>query len=99
MAFFQKTKEYKIKFNDEQVKVLEDSLLDIGQWGDTMWKEKISRCIERGSKRIKQELIQGGAKTLPVHDIDILKAAFKSKKYKNRKQRDEEDGDNRKKNK
>ena len=85
------TLRYTYDFTDEQEKIMLDSILDIKEWCDGAINGKISNCEGHGAKRIKEEKIRRGDKSMPIDEKDLMRDSFKDPDYKNRKQRDEEE--------
>lgn len=77
--------EYKRILTDDEMKILENDLLDVTDWINKAIEGKIHNC----KKRIEKEIVQKGKiQDLVKLDHDLVKAFFKQPDYKCRKDRE-----------
>lgn len=75
---------YTKTFTDEEEKVLKDRIIITPtQWIDNAIAGKLSNSLKNLATRRKQELIDGGATTIPAKDTDLATNAFADTAYKN----------------
>lgn len=74
---------------DEEIKIVENDVLDAEQWIKDAWKGKVNKCKDR---LIRSEIDTsiGKGEAIPAGDTAIIDKAFKRPEYKNRKERDAE---------
>ncbi len=72
---------------DNDVKIVENDVVDGEQWLRDAWAGKVNNCKKR---LIKQEIDRSvsNGETLPAGEDAIVQKAFLRSDYKNRKQRD-----------
>jgi hypothetical protein len=81
-------KTIKLEVLDDDVKIIENDVVDAEQWVRNAWVGKVNRCKER---LIKEEIaisINSG-ESIPAGDTAIIEKHFSRNGYENRKQRDE----------
>lgn len=79
--------EYKRVLSDDEMKILENDLLDVKDWIDKAIEGKINNC----KKRIEKDIVQKGKiQELVKLDHDLVKAFLKQPDYKCRKDREAE---------
>lgn len=78
-----------VTFNipDEEVKIVENDVLDAEEWLRNAWQGKLNKCKERLIKAEVDRSIKDG-ESIPAGESEIIDKAFKRPDYKSRKQRD-----------
>lgn len=71
---------------DDDIKIVENDILDAEQWIKDAWAGKVNKCKERIVKQEIERSVKSG-ETLPAGERAILQKAFNRSDYKNRKQR------------
>lgn len=72
---------------DNDMKIVENDVLDAEQWIKDAWAGKLNKCKERLLDQEVSRSVKDG-ETLPAGDTAIIQKAFARPDYKNRKQRD-----------
>lgn len=80
-----------ITLSEEEVKCLENDLLDIQKWVEDSLDNKIHNCRKRILQEWLPKLIQDPeVSSIPASESEILTQVMAHKNYKNRLQRDNE---------
>ena len=83
---------YKRQLTDREEKILLDQIMDIEKWVNGLIDGKINNCLGRLSKRRHLELINSGNLNVPATDELMADNAFSDINYKNRKDREQNQG-------
>jgi len=72
---------------DNDIKIVENDIVDAEQWIRSAWNGKLNKCKER---LVNQEVARSvkDSEPLPAGDTAIVQKAFTRPDYKNRKDRD-----------
>ena len=85
-------KKFQLELTDEEVKILENDLLDIKEWINGAIAGKINNCMKRAARQYEELAKAENLETMPVKELDKAKALFAKPGYKNRAARDLEQG-------
>lgn len=77
-----------INISDDEEKILLNDLLDIDEWFQLAKAGKVNSCTKRLAKSRRQELVKGGASTVPASYSDLALNAISASGYKNRRGRE-----------
>lgn len=77
-----------VELTDEQIKILENDLLDVNTWIQGAVQGKINNCKKRAAREEVNNLINSGADTIPAKEDDLIKSLFARPGYKSRKARE-----------
>lgn len=80
---------YQRTITDEEVKLLENDLIDIKDWIDKAIEGKINNCMKRAAKQYEEHAKINSLSTMPVKDIDKAQLLFIIPGYKKRKDKEE----------
>lgn len=83
-------KKFQLELTDEEVKILQNDLIDIKSWIDGAIAGKINNCMKRAAKQYDELAKAENLESVPVHDHAKVMALMTHPKYKNRVQRDAE---------
>lgn len=72
---------------DQDIRIVENDVVDAEQWIKDAWAGKLSKCKERIIKAEIDKSLQEGT-AIPVKKDEIVAKALSRPQYKNRKQRD-----------
>lgn len=86
-------KRFEITISDEEQKILENDLVDIGQWVTGAIVGKINQCRKRAASAYRELLKKEGAEMVPANDTVAVNQYFNRLDYKNRKQREVKSGE------
>jgi len=76
-----------LTLTEEEVKILENDLLDIEEWIENVLRNKISRCKQRLISEWFPKLIQDPkVENIMANENDLLTQIFSHQDYKNREQ-------------
>ncbi len=80
-------KQITLNIPDDEIKIVENDVLDAENWLTTAWKMKVAGCRQR---MIKQEIDQSikNQEPIPAGEDAILEKALKRPGYESRKQRE-----------
>lgn len=84
--------EYIRTITDEEQKILENDLIDIKDWIDKTIEGKLNNCSKRAAKQYDELAKTENLDTVPTKDSDKSLALFAHPEYKNRVQRETENG-------
>jgi hypothetical protein len=84
--------EYTRIITDEEQKILENDLIDIKDWIDKAIEGKINNCFKRAAIAYDELAKKENIELVPVKSDLKVKELFKHVKYKNRQQREIENG-------
>ena len=76
-----------LNLSDDDVKCLENDLLDIQDWCEKALIGKVNNCKKRMVNQGIQELRKAG-QPVPADDMEVVKAVMAQPGYMNRKQRE-----------
>lgn len=94
MKFTKSKNNISIEFDDIEISILADSLLDPPSWFETVFNEKIANCKSRLIKRETERFISNkSVANIPTDEEILLELIFRGDDYKNRQDRDLEDAD------
>lgn len=79
-----------IEIPDEEIKIVENDVLDAEQWIKDAWKGKVNKCKGRLIQSEIQTSVSKG-EAIPAGEAAIVDKAFKRPDYKSRKERDLEE--------
>lgn len=85
-------KKFQLELTDDEVKILEHDLLNIYDWIAGAIAGKINNCKKRAAIEYRELLKQEGATLLPANDDVAVASLFARPDYKNRIQRETENG-------
>lgn len=77
-------KTFKLELSDEEVQILHNDLLNIGEWVKGMVAGKINSCKKRAAIAYREQLKAEGAAMVPANDDAAVSALFARPDYKNR---------------
>lgn len=83
-------KKFELTLTDEEVKILENDLLSIGEWIAGAIEGKINNCKKRAAIAYREKLKAEGAEMVPANDDVAVAHLFARPDYKNRATRDAE---------
>lgn len=84
------SKKFQLELTDEEVKILENDLLDIHNWISGAIAGKINNCKKRAAIAYRELLKKEGAEMVPANDDVAVAQMFARPDYKNRAARDAE---------
>ena len=79
---------YSRTITDDEQKILENDLLNVTDWIDKAIEGKINNCLTRAAKQYEELAKAQNLSSMPVKDLDKVKALISHPTYKNRKERD-----------
>lgn len=84
---------YERIFTDAEEAILKNDILDIVAWMDGAALGKINNCKKRAAIQYRELLKKEGALMVPVDDNVSVQQLFNRPDYKNRSERENENGD------
>ncbi len=81
-----------INISNREEKILLNDLLDIDDWFQKAKNGKINKCAERAALQYDVLAKKQNLATVPTQAQDRIDALFADPSYKNRSERDEEEG-------
>lgn len=81
---------FQLELTDEEVKILQNDLIDIKSWINGAIAGKINNCMKRAAKQYDELAKKENLESMPVQDLAKAKALINHPAYKNRVQRDSE---------
>ena len=82
------SKKFQLELTDDEVKILENDLLDIHAWIAGAIAGKLNNCKKRAAIAYREKLQVEGAEMVPANDDVAVAQMFARPDYKNRTQRD-----------